>query len=178
MSQVLIISDTHFGHNNICKFRPEFETVEQHDITIYSNIMSMLRKNDTLWLLGDCFFTEDSYEYLRDFSVACSQVNMTIGNHDTDSNQKMRLLHENFHLFNKVGGLFKTSGAWLSHAPLHPAELRGKVNVHGHVHTASLPDKNYYNVSCENVRYFPVNLHQLLINPSEYLVDYGDPYGV
>jgi calcineurin-like phosphoesterase family protein len=59
-------------------------------------------------------------------------------------------------MVDSVQSLVKYKGFWLTHAPIHPDELRGKMNVHGHVHTKTLADNRYFNVSCENVGYKPV----------------------
>lgn len=58
--------------------------------------------------------------------------------------------------FNKVCGFEKYKKSWLSHAPIHPAELWGKINIHGHVHDATIPDYNYYNVPLENTNGRPI----------------------
>ena len=176
MSKVLIISDLHFGHANICKFRPEFTTPSEHDEVILSNILSVLNKRDTLWLLGDCFFTSGCIYHLREISNACQNVNWIIGNHDTDKPERQALVKKAIGegLVHKVGSLFKTSKFWLSHAPIHPAELRGKKNIHGHVHRQTIRDDNYLNVCCENVNYYPVVLQQLELMPEKVLVEYGN----
>ena len=61
MSRVLLISDTHFSHKNICKFRADFSTPEEHDETIFNNIMKTVNKRDTLWMLGDIAFDLDGW---------------------------------------------------------------------------------------------------------------------
>jgi len=38
---------------------------------------------------------------------------------------------------------------WINHFPIHPRELWGRKCIHGHVHSKSLPDENYINVSVE-----------------------------
>ena len=38
----------------------------------------------------------------------------------------------------KVVAYLKEHGMWLSHAPIHPDELRGKPSVHGHCHYANI----------------------------------------
>lgn len=54
---------------------------------------------------------------------------------------------------NDIQALGKQTGGgkkfWLSHCPLHPEELRGRLNIHGHVHTNSVRDQRYINVSFE-----------------------------
>lgn len=176
MSRVMVISDTHWGHKNICRFRPEFSSAEEHDYILTDNICSSLRKRDVLWLLGDCFFTKESINHLHKIRGHCSNVHWVLGNHDTDTNERqeiVRTILSRGGLIGKVGSMFKISKAWLTHHPLHPEELRGRVNIHGHVHRATIHDSNYLNVCCENVNYRPVNIQELLQAPSRVLNDYG-----
>jgi calcineurin-like phosphoesterase family protein len=60
-----------------------------------------------------------------------------------------------------VAGIIKYKGFWLSHAPIHPEELRGKPNIHGHVHTNTLNDSRYFNASLENIGYKPVSIEEV-----------------
>tara|TARA_R110000765_G_scaffold367491_2_gene457637 strand:- start:742 stop:972 length:231 start_codon:yes stop_codon:yes gene_type:complete len=64
-------------------------------------------------------------------------------------------------LIDNIHGLVKYKGIWLSHAPIHESELRGKFNVYGHSHTASIDDDRYLCVSCEQVDYKPVNFQAI-----------------
>jgi len=181
MTKSYIISDLHIGHKNILKYRTEFSSIAEHDGTILDNILSTLNKRDSLTILGDCFFDAESVEsHLRVIKGRCARINWILGNHDTDSalrqkNVKYILEHG---LVDKIHGLTSSKGYWLSHAPIHPAELRGKMNIHGHVHSKTIRDDNYINVSCENVRYTPVDVHELV--DFEYreinLVQYGETY--
>ena len=63
-------------------------------------------------------------------------------------------------------------GFWLSHAPIHPNELRGRKNIHGHVHNEAVtyydeifeieaPDPNYINVCCDVTDYKPISLEEI-----------------
>ena len=172
MSRVLLISDTHFGHRNICNFRPEFSSMDEHDETITENIVKTVKKRDILWLLGDCFFTPDTERYLKRIAATGATLNFIPGNHDTDTKERVDLLKSfiNQGYFDKVGSLFRVGNYWLSHSPIHPQELYGKKNIHGHVHRKTVSDESYINVSCENVRYVPVNLQ----NIESYLVHFGN----
>ena len=178
MSVVWVISDLHFGHRNITKFRPEFETMEEHDHTLVENILASVKKRDTLWILGDCFFQDHTLEYARALSRAVDNLNFVIGNHDTDSSERQTLLKSmiGMGLFHQVGTMFKKGGFWLTHPPIHPAELRGKLNIHGHVHNATVPDDNYINVCAENVFYKPVKMQDLADEQMRRRVlrDYGE----
>ena len=66
-------------------------------------------------------------------------------------------------VYDEVHALLKYKEFWLSHAPLHPDELRGKRNIHGHVHTASVPDTKYLNVSVDStfMNYLPRTLTEV-----------------
>ena len=59
MSRVYIIADTHFGHANAIRFRPQFQTIEQHDEYIIRNWNMVVTKRDTVWVLGDFSFRTD-----------------------------------------------------------------------------------------------------------------------
>lgn len=176
MSRVMLISDTHFGHKNITRFRKQFSSSEEHDEILIDNILRAVNKRDTLWLLGDCFFTVESfYATLPQLSAKAAYVNWILGNHDTQSTFQQDLLAAALRegMVQRMGSLFSTKGFWLSHHPIHPAELRGRVNIHGHVHSATIRDKNYINVCCENINYTPVNMQMLRTNPRSVLNDYA-----
>jgi len=178
MSRSYIISDTHFGHRNICKYRPNFSDAKTHDETIVENILQTCNKRDVLWLLGDCFFTWESVEYLKEMHKHIGYINFIIGNHDTDKPERVEILKDCIgkNYFHKVGSVFKMGDFWLSHPPIHPCELYGRVNIHGHVHSKTIQDENFINVSCENVRFRPINIDHLkdIRKRKKVLVHYGN----
>lgn len=45
---VWFVGDLHLEHKNICKYRPEFETVQEHDSYIVERILRKGSKRDTL----------------------------------------------------------------------------------------------------------------------------------
>lgn len=163
MSGLFYIGDLHFGHKNILKYRSNFDTIEQHDQTIMDNIINALSKRDSLWLMGDILFDRKSIEYMREISDHVGQLNWVLGNHDTDNKERLETVQQVLDegLCSRVGAIFSRNGYWLTHAPLHPAELRGKPNIHGHVHSATIEDDRYFNVSCENVKFKPVSIEGL-----------------
>lgn len=138
---VYFCSDLHFGHKNIQKFRPfvkdEFDN-RQQIIDCWSNLVT---KRDDVYVLGDAAFTVESIDSFRDLP---GRKYLIRGNHDQlDTSVYLKV-------FSEVYGLLKYKEFWLSHAPIHPDELRGKVNLHGHVHYATIPDKRYINCCVEN----------------------------
>ena len=64
-------------------------------------------------------------------------------------------------MFDDVQGFVKYKDYWLSHCPIHPNELRGKYNLHGHVHNKTVEDVRYFNCSLENIDYTPISLDQI-----------------
>lgn len=157
MSKIYVISDTHFGHKNITKYRPEFKTDMEHDAYILQRIKDVVRKRDVLIMLGDIAFTRDALLKLK--SIHCTKQ-LILGNHDMQFDRQH--FQELFDVFARVDALRSHKGVWLSHAPIHPDELRGKKNVHGHTHYSSIDDERYYNVCVEQTDYMPVDLKELI----------------
>ena len=142
MANVWFTSDLHFGHKNIQKFRLEIKSEEENRNRIISDWDKLVTKRDDVYVLGDAAFTMDTVEH---FSALAGRKFLVRGNHD-DLDTQVYLKH-----FDSVYGLKKYKEFWLSHAPIHPNELRGKVNLHGHVHYASIDDERYFNMSVENL---------------------------
>lgn len=167
-SKKWVISDLHLGHKNILKYSGEWRggtTAEEHDEWIISQWNSVVRKQDLVYLLGDVAFGEDSLHLVRRLK---GEKKLIRGNHDiltTTSYLKY---------FNNVYGLYSHKGVfWLSHAPIHPQELRGRLNIHGHVHQNSIlidnevsichnePDPRYINACVEMSYGVPQSLDDL-----------------
>lgn len=155
MANVWFCSDLHFGHKNINKFRHFVDSEEHNRDLIIKDWKNCVNKNDLVYVLGDACFT---METIDDFSELPGRKNLIRGNHD--------LLDTQVYLkyFESVYGLLKYKEFWLSHAPVHPYELRGKVNLHGHVHYESIRkpfnplidtkqeiDSRYFNCCIENL---------------------------
>lgn len=168
MNKVYVISDCHFGHRNICKFRPQFSSVEEHNEYLFERIMACAGKRSSLWMLGDMFFdSEVLTKYGEPIRKNFGYTNIVLGNHDTDNTDRAENVGHMWCMFNAVHGMHSKYGFWLSHAPIHPAELRGKRNIHGHVHSESIRkedgsiDERYFNACCENIDYKPILLQDI-----------------
>lgn len=163
MSRVFHTADWHLGHKNILKYRPEFSSIEEHDNTLFENYLSTILKRDTVYFQGDIIFNRSYLEQVKELP---GHKVLVLGNHDTD----FLRAEEFFGVFQKIVALTTKKHAWLSHAPIHPDELRGKFNIHGHVHRQTLSDTRYFNVSVENTDYTPID--RQVIN--QYLKDIND----
>jgi len=70
MVETFLISDTHFSHANIIKHcnRP-FYSYQEQDETIVKNWNSVVKKNDTIYHLGDISFRD--YNILKRLTNLC-----------------------------------------------------------------------------------------------------------
>lgn len=160
MSCVYVTSDWHLGHNRISeKFRTNFSSDEEHNETILHNYYEAgITKRDTVWFLGDICFHTDYLERIRQLPGIKKLV---LGNHDTDKGHRPPI-EQLILTFDQVYGLAKNRYAWFSHAPIHPEELRGFINIHGHVHQYSIDDPRYFNACLENTEYKPIKFQTIL----------------
>lgn len=155
MSAVYFLSDLHLGHKNICKFRTGFTSVEEHTALIKENYHKRVTKRDTVYFLGDVAFDEESLVDVKTW-VGAKKI-LIAGNHDLDHHTMKQLVE----VYDEVYSLRKYKEFWLSHAPIHPDELRGKINIHGHTHYHNIDDARYVNVSMEQINYTPIELHEI-----------------
>lgn len=167
MSEVLFVSDLHLGHRRIHELTAQIEvpgafrggtTVQEHDDWIIERMLSVSPTKKTLWyIMGDVAFNDAAL--LRLLEVP-GRKRMVFGNHDELNFLKYLGIFEAFQ-----GGK-KEYGFWLTHMPIHPLELRGIPNLHGHCHHHTIrEDPRYFNCAIEwlpNQR--PVSLDWLRTN--------------
>lgn len=150
MSNVFFVSDPHLGHKNILKFSSEtrrFDSIEEHDDYICNEWKEKVGKRDLVWVLGDLGTKEYAIERISELP---GRKKLIRGNHD------QMPLQMYLNVFEDIQSMIKYRGYWLTHCPIHPNELWGKRNIHGHVHsnTVRLPggyiDDRYVNLCMEN----------------------------
>lgn len=162
MSNVFFISDLHLGHKNILKFAGDYRdgsTIEEHDEILIQKINSRVSSRDKLFILGDVVWRKCDINIMRRIY---GQKELIIGNHDEHSLDVYR------DVFDRVHGFYKYKGFWLSHAPIHPDELRGKRNIHGHVHQNYIMKKILGFPYARDDRYIPVTVEALDGYPISY----------
>lgn len=181
IAKIYIISDTHFGHKNILRYRtherfPEFVgaemTPQEHDQKLEERILETVNRKDTLWMLGDSFFSMDSLDVLRRIRTRVARLNLVLGNHCFQNCSAGEGLATVFreNLADRIEGMVKLkisgggkfAAAWLTHTPMHPTEIfKGNVNIHGHTHAKVIDDPLYFNANCENLDFRPVELSRI-----------------
>lgn len=164
MSKVYMISDFHFGHKNILKFAGQYrancQTIEEHDNWLVQTWNSVVNANDQVYVLGDVAFTREGLTNLRQMK---GQKVLIMGNHDEFP------IREYFDFFRTIRpSPYSYKGYWLSHCPIHPDELRGKKNIHGHVHQNPIKDRRYISVCVEALGGTPRTLEQLEALQKQY----------
>lgn len=159
MSKVYIYADLHLEHKKLLAFSPEREgdTMEEHDEILEIKYCATVKKADTCIFLGDVAFTQKGLNRIRGWP---GNKWLVLGNHD-----KLNA-YTYLSVFSKLKGSFKYQHYWLSHCPIHPDELRGDKNIHGHVHMNSIredmTDPNYFaqpqyiNVCIEKTDGYPI----------------------
>jgi len=153
VSKVFFLSDLHFFHKNICNMHQGHRvgtTSEEHDEWLIDVWNSKVKKRDLVKVLGDvCMGGITNSERLSIIGKLNGTKHLVLGNHDCFA------INEYTKYFSAVTGLTKYKGYWLSHCPIHEAELRGKKNIHGHTHSAvmldssGIRDSRYVNVCVE-----------------------------
>lgn len=174
MANVFLVSDTHFGHDNICRFlrtdgtklRP-WDSATEMDKVLINNWNSVVGPNDKVYHLGDVFIN-------RRFRFILEHLNGTKvlikGNHDIFD------LENYTPYFKDIRAYHKLDKCILSHIPVHPQQLgRFKGNIHGHLHehivsdSQGNPDPRYMTVCVEHINYTPVELSVALQHFKEVL---------
>lgn len=151
-------SDWHIGHNGIIKYRSQFTTNKEHDDLLFSNHLKMVGKRDITYFQGDMVGTPEGLERFKSLK---GRKFLLLGNHDNYISVKDFLL-----VFDDIVGPIKKYGFWLSHHPIHPQELYGRKNIHGHTHNQSVMrgfdyDDRYINVCPDLHDFKPVSLKDI-----------------
>jgi calcineurin-like phosphoesterase family protein len=156
MSNIFLISDTHFGHvgvtqflrNDGTKLRP-WDNIEEMDEALVSNWNSVVTPKDKVYHLGDVVINR---KQLKTLSRLNGEKVLVKGNHD------IFRINEYLEHFKDVRGYHILDNLIMSHIPIHPdSKGRFRGNIHGHLHANTVGDPWYYNVSVEQINYTPIS---------------------
>lgn len=169
MSNVFLVSDTHFGHNGVCHFlredgvtklRPWNDSVEMDEAMVEA-WNETVRPNDKVYHLGDVVINRKA---LKTLSRLNGDKVLIKGNHD------IFRMEEYSQYFRDIRGYHVVNGMILSHIPVHEESLgRFGVNIHGHLHERRVMktgtntiDPRYHCVCVEQTDFRPIAFETLI----------------
>lgn len=158
MANIFLISDTHFGHENIIGYcaRP-FSCAAEMDEVIVSRWNDVVRPQDHVYHLGDVAMKKTQLSIVKRLN---GHKRLVFGNHDIFEAKDYLAAG-----FEKVCGMRVIDGCIFTHIPVHPESLgRFTANIHGHIHNAEAYPRPYLNVSVEAIDYRPVSFDALKHN--------------
>lgn len=182
MSDIWVISDTHFNHANILKFTDSatgelirgarFSTVKEMDDYMIEQWNATVKPGDKVYHLGDVMFGDKEY-FQSMWPKLHGSKRLIVGNHDDIKYLSSGGFFAKVHMWR----MFSEFGLLFSHVPIHQSglyrvpSLDGKwpddcehlLNVHGHIHQNASPPGPYRNMSVEAINYTPVNIEDLRI---------------
>lgn len=140
---IYIISDTHFGDNDLKKAFPN----RPSDDELVKLINSKVGKKDLLIHLGDV----GDLEYMK--KIRGHKI-LIAGNHESGLEKYKEVFEQVF-----SGALIIGEKLLLSHEPI---DAKWIFNLHGHNHTGAKTDKYHLNVCADVIGYTPINFNQFL----------------
>lgn len=166
MKDIWVISDTHFGHQNIIDYcdRP-FRTHHEMDQCMVDNWNSVVKPGDKVYHLGDVYMGSGEYawEILKRLH---GQKRLILGNHDDAKNKVLTKWFQKINLWR----VWNDHKLMMTHVPVNPMQLRRSesleepiryVNIHGHIHNNPSPEGPYRCVCVEQINYTPIHIEEL-----------------
>jgi calcineurin-like phosphoesterase family protein len=167
-----IISDTHFGHNNILKYEPcriDMLNMQSNNINEMNERLievwnETVKPEDLVYHLGDVSFGH------FDVRVLNGRKFLVTGNHDADFQEMLNrgwseVLPERF--LKNVGG-HQGIHFLLTHRPVYVdkgsrEDKSGIIyNIHGHLHSKPSPTDKHICVSVEQINCRPIELNEII----------------
>jgi calcineurin-like phosphoesterase family protein len=163
---IFVISDTHFGHENILGFKLEdgsavrtFHDVHHMNETMVENWNKTVSDSDIVYHLGDVYFGK-GYEVLPRLK---GRKRLVVGNHDNPKSEHLLNYFQKIMLWRE----FAEFNCLMTHVPVHESALyKRKYNLHGHVHNGGhrglLQDERYINCCVEVNDYRPRAIEDIM----------------
>jgi len=166
MGKIFVISDTHFGHENILKFKThtgkmlrDFHDSVEMDKCMIRRWNDVVEPQDKVYHLGDVYLGSQKRadNILRRLN---GHKRLILGNHDKGRDTVLQKYFDKIEIWR----VFREWDVTLSHMPLHKSNLKTKYNIHGHIHYRDSPEDNMVNVGVERpyVDYRPILLEEAL----------------
>lgn len=160
MSNIWLISDTHFNHNQPFLYEPRgFATVKEMNEAIIERWNSLVKPEDTVYYLGDVIMG-DLDAGLPLVKSLNGHIKLALGNHDTS--QRVAAFSEFFDEI-QFGYRLKVGKKvfYLSHYPMLTGNFDNSktYSIHGHTHNPSFFTDEYdlmFNVCCDATNCYPI----------------------
>ena len=153
MPSVFLVSDQHFGHAGVCRFkkadgvtklRPwdDPDEMDEHLVKVHNE---RVRPNDKCYFLGDVVINRRA---MKTLSRLNGDKVLIRGNHDIFPDAEYR------EYFRELRAYHVMSGMILSHIPLHSDSLgRFGTNIHGHTHANRVMKVRGFNAKTNEMLY-------------------------
>jgi len=175
-----IITDTHFGHENIHKFCERPIGFEEK---IFKHLKRDVGENDILIHLGDVAWFDESYWHQKIMEIPCFRKWLVKGNHDRKSNSWY--LDKGWDFVGKTLSLdMYKKKVIFSHIPLIGITANNQdwdYNIHGHFHNLGVDriiEHEYHIFKHLNHKHILLKMehHYKPYNLERVLVDVRDDY--
>ena len=161
MPSVFLVSDTHFGHQGVCKFmrndgvtklRP-FDNPNEMDEFMVKAWNERVKPTDKVYHLGDVVINRKALKIMHRLN---GDKVLIRGNHDIFRDNEYREHFRELRAYHVMNGMI------LSHIPIHEESLgRFGVNIHGHTHANRVMTRKHAKATPEvDVRYHCVCVEQ------------------
>ena len=166
---IYYISDLHLGHENIIRLcnRP-YKTLDEMQADIITKWNTKIKKDDTVYILGDMFFKQKNNQYvIQTLNKLNGNKILIKGNHD----QFLNVIGNVYFYFQKVTDYMKIQDngrqVILFHYPIEEWDgfFRGSYHLYGHVHNNSKDLDSIsrrYNVGVDVNNFYPMTLDELI----------------
>jgi calcineurin-like phosphoesterase family protein len=165
MSRIFVVSDTHFGHENILKFRDSntnelirnFSDIHDMNEYMVDRWNKTVNDDDIVYHLGDVYFGK-GHEVLPRLK---GRKRLLLGNHDHGKDQNLQKHFQKISMWR----MFPEYNCLLTHVPVHESGLyKVQYNLHGHIHQNASPTDRHINCSVEVQDYMPKLITDLVPN--------------
>lgn len=172
MNDIWLISDTHFCHKNILKFkdiygnpvRSQFSDVDEMDEFMFDQWNQTVKEDDIVYHLGDLAMGGyRNSSFINRFRSLPGKKYLIVGNHDDIKWCVKNEMFKEVLMWKK----FKKEGWLLTHIPADVSNLKFYtesdhiLNIHGHIHNLKSPSKNHRCVCVEWTDYKPISIEEV-----------------
>jgi calcineurin-like phosphoesterase family protein len=182
MSNIFLVSDTHFGHAGVCRFMREdgvtklrpWDNPAEMDEAMVKLWNETVRPNDKVYHLGDVVINRKALQIMHRLN---GDKVLIKGNHD------IFRLDEYTPFFRDIRGYHVLNGLILSHIPVHEESLaRFGCNIHGHLHSNRVMkdgkiDPRYFCACVEQTDFKPIAFEEVMKRVKEQGGEVGFKYG-